>query len=434
MVRASLYVRRSKRPGERSVSLAGQEQELRDLCARLGADVVSVHSDTTSGALLDRPGFLAWLADAGKVDLLAAWSIDRTTRSGLIGAARIAEAIEGTETRVITVDGLDSEQPGFGMRLAMGAEIAKEERARTIARSKATRRRLEAEGRHASGPPPYGTRLDAERRLEPDPDEAAVLNEVVDRLLTGWGVRRVLADLNDRGLTTRRGNPWTRSSLVTTLESDATRRHVLTLARQRALEPVLHPAAGTRRKPGRPAAWLGSGLYVCAGCGRPMTTSRDAQRGVTRYVCPTTTSVAPCPARATIRADRADEVVVEAFMETWGPLTWYEEKVTVVGGDVDEEERAVQETLQALTNQPGPEALAAYQAALEALEEAKAQPVTRTTEIVATDTYANQWVQGGIPERQTMLRLMTTQISIAKSAGPFWDPTRISITWLKDVE
>ena len=433
-MRASLYVRRSKKPGERSVSLAGQEAELREMCARLGATVVSVHSDTTSGALLDRPGFLAWLADAGDVDLLAAWSIDRTTRSGLIGAARIAEAIEGTTTRVLTVDGLDSDQPGFGLRLALGAEIAREERARTVERSKATRRRLEAEGRHASGPPPYGTRLDEQRRLEPDPEEAGVLLEVAQRLLDGWGMRRVLADLNDRAITTRRGNPWTRSSLLTTLESAATRRHVLPLATQRALEPVLHPQAGSRRKPGRPAVWLLSGLAVCAGCGRPLTTSKDARRGVTRYVCPTTTSVAPCPARVTIRADRADQVVIDAFMDTWGDLTWFEEKVTVTGDDVDAEERAVQVALQALTDQPGPEALVAYQEALAALEEAKAAPVTRTVEIVPTATYAEQWVTGGIPERQAMLRAMVTEISIRKSDGPWWDPSRIAITWLKDVE
>lgn len=165
-----------------------------------------------------------------------------------------------------------------------------------------------------------------------------------------------------------------------------------------------------------------------------MTTSRDAQRGVTRYVCPTTTSVAPCKARATIRADRADEVVVQDFMDTWGPLTWFEEKVTVVGGEVDEEERAVQAALADLTDSPTPEALAAYQAALAALDEARAQPVIRTTEIVATDTYANQWIQGGIPERQALLRLMADQISIAKASGPVWEPTRIKVTWVKDVE
>lgn len=435
MATASVYLRRSKKPGERSVSLAGQEAELRELCARLGADVVHVHADPgLSGALLDRPGFRAWLADAPNVDILACWAIDRASRSGILGAAAIMEAIEGTGTRFLSVDGLDSEQPGFGINLAVRAEIAKEERARTVLRSKATRRRLEAEGRHASGPPPYGTMLDDDRRLVPNPQEAAVLVEVVERLLSGWGIRRVLADLNERDIVTRRGNPWTRSSLVTTLESEATRKHVLTLAQQRALEPVLHPAPGSRRRGGRPAVWLLSGLATCAGCGRPLTTSKDAKRDVTRYVCPTTTSVAPCPARVTIRADRADDVVVQAYLDTWGPLTWFEEKVTVTGGDVDTEERAVEAAQEALLASPTAENLATYQEAQEALEEARQRPITRTVELVASDTYAEQWVNLDIPGRQGVLRQAAVEISIRKSEGPYFDPSRVQITWLKDVE
>lgn len=423
---ASIYLRRSKRPGEKSVSMAFQEAEIRELCARLGHDVVSVHSDTVSGALTTRPGFRAWLADAGDVDLLAAWAIDRTTRSGILGAAAIMEAIEPTSTRFMTVDGLDSEQPGFGMNLAIRAEIAREERMRVVERSRSTRKRLLSEGRHASGPPPYGTRV-VDGRLAPDEAEKAVLREVAQRLLRGHGVRAVLRWLNDEGHTTRRGNPWTRSSLVTTLESEASRTHIFTLAESRALAERLHPKPGTRRPGGRPVTWLLSGWATCAGCGRPVTTSRDAQRDVTRYVCPTTTSVAPCPARVTIRADRADEVVAQRFLDDWGDLNFWDEVVTVDGTEVDEAERARDEAQAALLTEPTEANLAAYQAAAQTLEQALAKPAVKVTKVVPTEVYRVQWEKADPSGRAALLQQAYEGVEITKSTGPRWDPERIRI-------
>ena len=64
---ASLYTRLSDKPDETSTSLESQERELRALAAQHGLTVVAVHVDPGfSGALRDRPGFLAWLDDAKK--------------------------------------------------------------------------------------------------------------------------------------------------------------------------------------------------------------------------------------------------------------------------------------------------------------------------------------------------------------------------------
>lgn len=402
--------------------MAFQEQEIRQLCGRLGHDVVRVHSDTVSGALTTRPGFRAWLADAGEVDLLATWAIDRASRSGILGAAAIMEVIEGKPTRFMTVDGLDSEQPGFGMNLAIRAEIAREERQRFVERSKATRKRLLLEGRHPSGSAPYGTRLNAERRLEPDPAEAAVLQEVAQKLLAGQSVRSVVVWMNDQGLTTRRGNPWTRGGLTATLETESSRLHVFTLAEQRALSSRLHPSPGSRPVGGRPVTWLLSGYAQCAGCSRPLTRSRDARRDVTRYVCPTVASVAPCPARVTIRADRADAFVEAKFLERLGDGYWWEERITIDSADVDEAERNRDVAQAALLSAPGPETLHDYQAAQGALDKAIGRPAVRRRELVATERYKDLWSKGDTPARATLLRGATESIEIARStSGPTWD-------------
>ena len=63
------------------------------------------------------------------------------------------------------------------------------------------------------GRPPYGYRV-AGQRLEVEPDEADVVREVARMYLReGLGVRRIAAALNDRGLRTRRGGPWSAAAI-----------------------------------------------------------------------------------------------------------------------------------------------------------------------------------------------------------------------------
>ncbi|MEZ4503796.1 MAG: recombinase family protein [Dehalococcoidia bacterium] len=63
------------------------------------------------------------------------------------------------------------------------------------------------------GRPPYGYRV-AGHRLEVEPAEADVVREVARMYLReGLGVRRIAAALNDRGLRTRRGGPWSAAAI-----------------------------------------------------------------------------------------------------------------------------------------------------------------------------------------------------------------------------
>jgi site-specific DNA recombinase len=459
---ASVYVRNSKAIGARNLSQAGMVSECEELSRRLGVRVAAIHIDNgKSGAIRDRPEFVAWLNDGreGRADVLISWAGDRLTREGINVAGMILDVVEGKDSqtgavtrppvRFVSVDdGLDSEHgDAFRMNFMIKAEGARQERERMKARSKATRERMLKEKKWPSGVAPYGTRLDSERRLEVEPVERDVLREVAQRLMRGQSMRSVLLWMGEEGLKTRRGNPWTRSSLTTTLESETTREHIFTLAESRALAERLHPKPGMRPKGGKPVRWLLSGVAKCAGCGRPMTTSRDSKRDVTRYACPTTTSIAPCPARATIRADRADAYVEEQYLEHWGDMFFWEEVVTVDGGDVDAAERARDEAQAALLADLTAENLAAAQAAQTALDEALAKPLVRRREMVQTDTYREPWerAKGPLgedgkplkPDTQGMAHMLAQgahEITISKSTAPAWNPSRISITWRDEVE
>jgi len=169
--RASLYVRLSVAANGENMSLAGMTEDLRALCEREGFDEVALHVDNgLSGAVRDRPQFLAWLADAreGRADVLVTWHTDRLSREGLQVAAMLLDVVEGKDrdsgkvvhapVRLFDSKGLDSrEGESFRLRFVLQAEIARAERERMRDRNRAAYRRVRAAGRW-SGATPYGYR------------------------------------------------------------------------------------------------------------------------------------------------------------------------------------------------------------------------------------------------------------------------------------
>ena len=56
---------------------------------------------------------------------------------------------------------------------------------------------------------PYGMRISADcQRLEVDPDENQILMHMMELMVQDWPLRRIAADLNQRGYRTRAGGPW----------------------------------------------------------------------------------------------------------------------------------------------------------------------------------------------------------------------------------
>jgi hypothetical protein len=65
---------------------------------------------------------------------------------------------------------------------------------------------------------PYGLRVAADcSRLEEDPDERAVLVQMMELIVQDYSITLVAAELNKRGLRTREGGPWTPVSVFNML-------------------------------------------------------------------------------------------------------------------------------------------------------------------------------------------------------------------------
>ena len=134
------------------------------------------------------------------------------------------------------------------------------------------------------GKPPYGYRIQADGAFRTVPEEADVVRLIFGEYLgSGGGVRSVAAVLNERGLATRAGRPWSMVAVRDILRNAAYigtyRRFGLRIPG--AYEPIISgddfrraqerlsersPLRQSRRQP----PFMLSGLIFCGHCGRGM--------------------------------------------------------------------------------------------------------------------------------------------------------------------
>lgn len=424
MKTASIYIRRSKQSKQgQTISLEFQERQTRELCERLGAEVVRIHvDDGKSGALMNRAAWRKWMADSADVDILAAWAVDRTTRSGLVGGAALIDAINANGARFVSVDGLDSNSSDFELIFGIKCVLAREEWKRASIRNKAVHAEKRARGEYI-GAAPFGTRFDG-KKLVLDPKESEMVREAASRLLRGDSILSLVRWFNASGVTTRRGNLWSRSGVVNTMSSLTTRDHILGTATWDAIQERVTPVkrGGEARPAGRPPSYaLLQRAATCDGCGKGMYTRHNAPDSHA-YICRMPQQGRPCPYQGRMLTRLADAEVERLFLERYGDDSWIEEVVEIIGSTVEAAEAALRDAQAALLASPGAETLAAYQAAQTAVE--TASPGERRRRFVKTETYAEMWRRAGddLVEKRRILLPSIHEVRIGKG--------RIaSITW-----
>lgn len=445
MTTASIGVRLSKQAKDSNLSLPGMLADCEALASNLGATVIARHiDDGTSGSVREREKLLAWLADGveGRADILITPTTDRITRDGVWTAARVLDVVQGEApssvgpVRLVTVDGLDSDnRSSFRLAFVIQAELARAELERITKRNQDTRRRLLAEDRWTGGPVPFGCQVvlrDNERgkpvkHLEPCPAEVEIMNDAADKLIEGMAKRRVVRWLYDEGVKTRRGADWSIRQLKSNMLCQASRKHVFTARKYRALEQIFEPGKATR---GRPQSWLLSkGGLLCGGCQRPTTTAKK------RYAC----ERIDCPHQCTVDAQAVDDFMEEEFLRKWGEHRWYETVVELVGGaDLDAAEDELSKAQAELLASPGAETLASYTAAQQAMAEAQASTPERHTVTRATDwTWAEWWESADVIERAAELRQALAKPVVlwpGTAVRRRVDLTRLEIVWRDEIE
>lgn len=444
-LRASLNVRLSKAASEENTSLEGMIADLRALAAREGFEEVALHvDDGKSGGYRDRPGFQAWIADAreGRADVLLAWHVDRMTREGLNVAATLLDVVEGKDpatgrpahppVRLMDAKGLDSEDgTAFRFQFVIAAEIARAERERIRDRARAKDARLREARRWAGGPPPYGYRIVKNphgpgKALDVAPEEATVIHEAADAVMSGVPLGRVVRRLNARGVRSRHGKDWSRTTLRQVLVGDAVLGRyvvhgevmrdedgkaitvwppVLTVGQSRALRAALAPTPDAR-KAVRYGARLLSGIVVCHSCGNALQVARRADGSVT-YRCQTQSDGGVCAAQVVVAALPFEAWAETFYLATYGRSPETERRLLArPDEDVAALDEAIAATLTALGKAATPEGFARLQdlQARRADAASRAPVGPQMVEVLTGRTKAQAWAAEDVEGRRDMLR------------------------------
>ena len=167
-----------------------------------------------SGGNMDRPGLKRLLADveAGRVDIVVVYKIDRLTRS-LADFARLIEVFERRRVSFVSVTQQFNTTTSMGrLMLNILLSFAQFEREVTGERIRDKIAASKAKGMWMGGVVPLGYRVDA-RRLIVEPAEAETVRTIFARFATCRSTTELVRWLTAQGIASRRGTPFSKQAL-----------------------------------------------------------------------------------------------------------------------------------------------------------------------------------------------------------------------------
>ncbi|MGW5239916.1 recombinase family protein [Monashia sp. NPDC004114] len=477
--RAALYLRLSVSKDD-STSLTVQEKDLRARAAAEGWEVTHViREDGLSGAKNAESTARALdLIRRGHADVLLVWKFDRWSRAGIPALGELVRTLrEVPSARFVALkDAIDSAMPFWEVIAAVLATIAEQERENVRARVRASIAERVSVGRYTGGTVAYGYTSAPHpsgvgRTLVLDDEEAPMVREAAERVLSGESVYTVVRDFNDRAIPTRRPvrksgpragqrTTWTVQALAQILTSDAALGRVTHSGRlvrdQQTGEPLqawpallevedVHRlrarlqyaekkvrADGKRTRRARSSRLL-AGLATCGACGMPLYARSNGQ-GTVSYGCSARSNGRPCPG-VSVSAERLEEHVAERFLAQVGEHEIYERlEVTTEDVDLAEVERSIGQVKADMDDDDADlPALAAQLGALKARRaEIASRPARPTVRLVPTgETYAAAWARlsaaGDVDGLRSLLAPNLAVLSITKGrrGAHGLDPSRV---------
>jgi site-specific DNA recombinase len=293
-MRAAVYLRQSKDHTGSGLAVARQREDCLKLCTdRSWTPTEYVDNDVSAYSGVRRPSYERMLADieAGKLDAVVAWDLDRLHRRPielesfmlLADQHRLALATVSGDTDLSTDNGR--------LFARIKGAVARAESERKSARQKRQGLQAAQLGKPKAGPRPFG--------YEPDmvsirQDEARTLRSAYMSLLAGGTLVGIGRDLYAAGFGASSGKPYHHATLRTILRNPrnaglrAYRGEIIGPASWPGIvdEETFHAACAllsddSRRTNGVGSArkWLLGGLALCGRCDDGITTVRVNYRG-----------------------------------------------------------------------------------------------------------------------------------------------------------
>ena len=293
---AVIYARFSS-SAQREASIEQQINVCLAFAEREGYNVLQTYSDRALTGRTDRrPQFLQMIKDArkGRFCAIIVYALDRFSRDKY-DSARYKHELRQNGVRVVSATEPISDNPSGiliesvfeGLAQYYSAELAQK-----------IRRGYEDNAKKclASGSVPFGFRRSPDGHYEIMPEEAEIVQEIFRRVGSGETYADICRDLNARGIKTRHGAAWNRSSFNTILRNQ---RYIGTFVSKYnvqedaipqivdkdlfyKVQTVSHTKHGPRRTPN--GYYSLTGKLFCGLCGEAMTgTSGTSKSGKLSY-------------------------------------------------------------------------------------------------------------------------------------------------------
>jgi len=291
-VNAVIYARFSS-SAQREASIEQQINVCTAFAEREGYTILQTYSDRALTGRTDRrPQFLQMIKDArkGRFCAIIVYALDRFSRDKY-DSARYKHELRQSGVRVVSATEPISDNPSGiliesvfeGLAQYYSAELAQK-----------IRRGYEDNAKKclASGSVPFGFRRSADGHYEIMPEEAEIVREIFRRVGSGETYAGICRDLNARGIKTRHGAAWNRSSFNTILRNQRyigtyiSKYHIQEDAIPQIVDKQLfykvqtisHTKTGPRRTPN--GYYSLTGKLFCGLCGEAMTgTSGTSKSG-----------------------------------------------------------------------------------------------------------------------------------------------------------
>ena len=199
---------------QREESIEGQLRECKEYAERNGITILGSYVDRALSAKTDnRPDFQRMIKDSAKglFDVVLVWKLDRFARNRY-DSAHYKSVLKRNGVKVVSAkEAIAEDSTGILLESLLEgyAEFYSVELSEKIHRGQ---KENALKGLNNGGGIPLGYVLGKDQRLEIDPLTAPLVVEIFTRYAEGETVRSIVKSLNERGLRTRRNEPFRTSS------------------------------------------------------------------------------------------------------------------------------------------------------------------------------------------------------------------------------
>lgn len=335
MATAVIYARFSS-DRQRSESIEQQVFACTEYCNRNGLSILRVYEDRALTGRTDaRPQFLQMIQDSrrGEFDTVVVYALDRFSRS-VYDSCIYEDQLTRHGVRLLSVTEHLSDDPSGILIKQVFRGFAEYYSAELSAK---IRRGLDDNARRylCNGHPAFGFDRGPDGQYVVNESEAAIIKEIFQRVARSDSLASICADLNARGIRTKTGSAWNKSSFGHILTNP---RYIGTYVYHGEETPGVLPAiidedlfytvqrilpekkrarGSTTRRRTPNGIYLLTGKLYCGLCGQPMTArSGTSKTGALHfyYVCNGKKSGTGCTQRA-IRRDAIEQSVSMAIRD-----------------------------------------------------------------------------------------------------------------------